>query len=63
MKLTPKEQEICNEYSKTDSTTRLVRCNECPLNLYNQDPWIWDYTDCYANIDGRMKEAKELKRF
>ena len=63
MKLTEKEQEICNEYSKPDPTTRLVRCKECPLSLHKQDPWLWDCLDCYANIDGRSREAKELKRY
>lgn len=58
MKLTENEMAICREYSKRD-IEGLVHCNECPLSL--GDPAIYDFT-CYANIDGRTKQARELKR-
>ena len=55
MKLTPKEQAICDEYSKRDEDGK-VRCDKCPLAI--------DVFDCicYANIDGRTKEARQLER-
>lgn len=57
MKLTENEQKICDEYSKRDAEG-FVHCQECPLNISENR---WDAI-CYANIDGRTKEAKELKR-
>ena len=59
MKLTPKEQEICNEYSKRDEDG-FVHCHECPLNLCNGFTY---WLECYATIDGRTAEAKALKRY
>lgn len=59
MKLTPIEQEICAKYSAYDETGH-VHCNECPLNICNS--YILGL-ECYATIDGRTKEAKELKRY
>lgn len=35
MKLTPKEQAICKEYSKRRDDGK-VRCRECPLVLDNR---------------------------
>ena len=55
MKLTPEENEICKEYGARDKDG-YVHCNECPLVIRPYD------LICYANIDGRTKEAKELKR-
>lgn len=49
MRLTKKEQEICNEYRPF--------CGNCPLNI---DPVR---CKCYATIDGRTKEAKTLERY
>lgn len=63
MKLTDGEKKICEEYSKQDPVTKLVGCSNCPLALHKQDPLLWEYLDCYANIDGRSKEARHLKRF
>lgn len=58
MKLTPKEQEICDRFSERDSDG-YVHCNECPLNIRND----FEYgIECYATIDGRTREARELKR-
>lgn len=59
MKLTPKEQAICDEYSQYDEDGR-VRCHECPLNIC--DSYIQGL-ECYATIDGRTAEAKALKRY
>lgn len=59
MKLTPKEQEICDKYSSYDETGH-VHCTECPLTL---DIKYCEYCECYATIDGRTKEARELKRY
>lgn len=59
MKLTPKEQEICKEYSKRDEEG-YVHCFECPLNIGNN---IFYRLECYATIDGRTLEAKALKRY
>lgn len=56
MTLTEKEKAICKEYRAKDEEMR-VHCYECPLLL--RHPSI--YT-CYANIDGRTKQARELKR-
>ena len=58
MKLTANEKAICEKYGATDETGH-VHCNECPLSLGN--PEIYDFT-CYANINGRTKQARELKR-
>lgn len=58
MKLTENEKVICREYGKRDAEG-LVHCCDCPLSLGN--PQAHDFS-CYANIDGRTKEAKELKR-
>lgn len=55
MKLTPREQAICDEYSKQDKDG-FVHCDECPLFVD-----IFDFI-CYANIDGRTKEARQLER-
>lgn len=59
MKLTPKEQEICEEYSKHGEDGR-VRCHECPLNICDS---VFLGLACYATIDGRTAEAKKLKRY
>lgn len=56
MKLTPKEQEICDKYSAYDETGH-VRCSKCPLCINPR------YAECYSTIDGRMEEARELKRY
>lgn len=56
MKLTPKEQEMCDKYSAYDETGH-VQCRKCPLNLDTK------YCECYVTLDGRTKEAKELKRY
>ena len=42
MKLTKKEQEICNRYSARDSNG-FVHCNECPL--------VFDTLLCKSNCD------------
>lgn len=55
MKLTLKEQEICDKYRAFDKSNR-VHCNKCPLVISRAALM------CYANIDGRTKEAKNLKR-
>lgn len=59
MKLTPKEQEICDKYGALDADG-YVHCNECPLNIC--DSYIQGF-ECYATIDGRTKEAKGLIRY
>ena len=56
MKLTPAEKAICQKYSAYDKSGH-VRCNLCPLMISEY------YLLCYANIDGRTREAKELKRY
>ena len=56
MKLTKAEKAICDKYRKRDENNK-VHCFECPLVIS-----VRDY-ECYANIDGRTKEAKELPRF
>lgn len=58
MKLTPKEQEICDKYSAYDETGH-VHCIECPLAIRKE---YYNF-ECYVTIDGRTKEAKELKRY
>ena len=59
MELTDKEKDICKRYSARDEQG-YVHCAECPLRL----PTTEIYTvNCYAIIDGRTKEAKELKRY
>ena len=60
MRLTEKEQEICNEYSNPEGE-RLVKCSECPLNLHRIDPWKFGSLECYATVDGR--KAKGIKRY
>lgn len=57
MKLTAKEQEICDKYGARDKITGKVRCAECPLSIDHR------LCICYANIDGRTAEAKGLKRY
>ena len=59
MKLTPKEQAICDEYSAVREDG-FVRCHECPLNICNN---YMQGLECYATIDGRTREAKALKRW
>ena len=56
MKLTPAEQAICDKYTKKWADG-YIHCSECPLLV---DPY--DLL-CYKNIDGRTKEAKQLKRY
>lgn len=56
MKLTKAEQSICDKYSKRDENNT-VHCFECPLVISKE------YSECYANIDGRTKRAKKLLRF
>ena len=58
MKLTEKEQKICDIFSQKDETGK-VHCFECPLSLVDT---VAPYT-CYATIDGRTEEAKKLKRW
>ena len=62
MNLTDKEKEICNQYSKRDENG-LVHCKECPLAIHPPMQNGYFCGVCYANIDGRIKEAKELKRY
>lgn len=59
MKLTPKEQAICDEYSKRGADG-FVRCHVCPLNISNN---YMQGLECYATIDGRTTGAKKLKRW
>jgi hypothetical protein len=59
MKLTPKEKEICEKYSKQDETGH-VRCRKCPLCICDS---YYAGLECYATIDGRTAEAKRLKRY
>ena len=56
MRLTPKEQEICKKYSARDNKGN-VHCDKCPLVIDRFD------LICYANVDGRTTEAKEVKRY
>lgn len=58
MKLTPKEQEICDKYSAHDEEG-YVHCSECPLSICNN---YMCGLECYATIDGRTREAKKLVR-
>lgn len=58
MKLTEKEKEICKKYGKQDKEGN-VHCGDCPLNILDSYYGL----ECYATIDGRTKEAKELKRY
>ena len=62
MKLTAKEQEICDKYGARDEDG-YVHCYECPLNLntpdFIEDPRFGNL--CYATIDGRR--ARKLKRY
>lgn len=59
MKLTEKEKEICEKYSKPDKEG-YVQCDKCPLNLCND---FYFGLECYATIDGRSVTAKNLKRY
>lgn len=54
MKLTENEQKICDKYSEYKNGK--VKCCKCPLVIDQR------YLLCYANIDGKTREAKELKR-
>lgn len=58
MKLTEKEKEICKKYGTQDKEGN-VHCGDCPLNILDSYYGL----ECYATIDGRTKEAKELKRY
>ena len=60
MKLTEKEQAICDEYGTPDMDHQ-VRCCDCPLNLHKIDPWKYTELECYATIDGR--KGRSLKRY
>ena len=46
MRLTPKEKEICKQYSKRDENN-LVHCYECPLVISHID------CSCKANVSKR----------
>ena len=59
MELTDKEKDICKRYSTRDKQG-YVHCLDCPLRLPTNEI---NTVNCYAIIDGRTKEAKELKRF
>lgn len=61
MKLTDKEQEICDRFSVHDKDG-YVHCDECPLTLPVLGAKLGLDLLCYATIDGRLKEAKELDR-
>lgn len=56
MKLTDAELDICKEYSKYDESG-MLHCRDCPLVIDARD------RVCYANIDGRTKEARMAKRY
>lgn len=56
MKLTEREKEICKEYRKKKELG-IVGCWYCPL-VIDQLECI-----CYANVDGRTRIAKKLKRY
>lgn len=56
MKLTEKEKQICKKYQKRGKNG-LVNCYSCPLVISHAA------CECYATIDGRTKEAKQLKRY
>lgn len=56
MKLTDAEAEICKKHSAYDGS-RKVHCFECPL-VIDESGMI-----CYANVDGRTKEAHMAKRY
>ena len=59
MKLTKNEKTICKKYSSRDEEG-LVHCNKCPLLVTSTEANGLD--SCYAIIDGRTKQARELKR-
>lgn len=59
MKLTVKEQEICDQYGARDDDG-YVHCADCPLCISNN---FWQGLECYATIDGRTSEARKLKRW
>jgi hypothetical protein len=56
VKLTEEEKKICKEYSKRGEDG-LVNCRNCPLEINRYS------CKCYATIDGRTKEAKQLRRY
>lgn len=56
MKLTKREKDICEEYRKRNELG-FVNCFLCPLAI-DQLNHI-----CYANVDGRTRIAKKLKRY
>lgn len=58
MKLTKNEVAICREYRACDETGH-VHGRDCPLAIGN--PQVYEFI-CYADIDGWIKRAKELKR-
>ena len=62
MKLTENEKRICKKYSAYDETGH-VHCYECPLAIHPPMQNGYCMGVCYANIDGRTSEAKELKRY
>ena len=55
MKLSEKEQAICDRYSARDADG-YVRCNACPL-VIDRAACL-----CVANADGRTREAREMRR-
>lgn len=54
MRLTPKEREICKQYSKRDENN-LVHCYECPLVISIRDCL------CKANVSEREYDDCERK--
>jgi len=54
MRLTPKEREICKQYSKRDENN-LVHCYECPLVISLRD------CSCKANVSKREYDDFERK--
>ena len=57
MKLTKKEQKICEKYSAYDENHK-VHCFECPLGLHE---FIGDYGRCKATLTKKEWE-KETKK-
>lgn len=62
MKLTANEKKVCKKYSEYDETCH-VNCCECPLMIHPPMKDGYCMGVCYANIDGRTKEAKKLNRY
>ena len=62
MKLTPKEQDICDAFSKRDKEGN-VHCVDCPLNLVGTEFSDYMSTPCYATVDGRWAISKKLSRY